>query len=141
MGSTIRGAELRFTEHVKGRGARRLTEKITELGTDVFTLTVLETGEGDQFVAEQRWYDELITGAGETLNGRRPGHWIRQGPLTEQAKARLRANHVGMRGKTQSAEMKAKASATQRGRAKSEAHRAACSAGQLRRWAKAREAA
>jgi hypothetical protein len=74
VGATTIGAQRRFQRHLAGRGgAKKLYEKIQELGTEAFELTVIERGSGNPTTAEQRCYDECLAGPGESLNGQRPG--------------------------------------------------------------------
>jgi hypothetical protein len=75
VGSTRVGHQKRFAQHKKPRsGCIRLREKMTELGSDAFSIQLLEKGIGDPLGAEASWYERCLEELpGTTLNSRRPG--------------------------------------------------------------------
>jgi group I intron endonuclease len=78
VGSTAIGVKRRFQEHLRGSrsGAELLRTKIRELGSDQFTVTILEGHLSERVEAERRWYDwYLANDSRQTLNGRRPCTW------------------------------------------------------------------
>lgn len=103
VGSTIKGAQKRFAQHLGGKksGAPRLQKKIRELGLDAFQLTIVERAKGDPIEAEQRWYDfYLAHDARQTLNGKRPGGfdgWNFGIPNSPEHRAKIGAAHRGMK--------------------------------------------
>jgi hypothetical protein len=109
VGSTTRGAQRRFKEHLSGANshAPRLTAKVRSLGQNAFQQIIVEAGYGDPIEAERRWYDFYIThDARHTLNSRPPGGWPdnlgRVRPERERAKI-----SASMKGRQQTAEHKA----------------------------------
>ena len=162
VGSTTRGVEVRLAEHFGSHGgAALLTEKIEELGADAFTVSVLERGEGDPIIAEQRWFDTLYTALpGQTLNRHRPGQWdvrmlgARHTLATREKQSAAMLGNKNGAGKSCSLEKRAKLSAAlmghsvpnevrakmgRLGRKDSDEARAKKSAAQKLRWAKVRE--
>lgn len=116
VGSTRIGAARRLAVHRRGAGgAKYLYAKMDELGVGAFGQTVVESSEGDQIEAEQRWYDFYIGhDSRQTLNGKRPGGWD---------------GHDAWSGRERSAETRAKISASLTGRERSAEHCAKISAG------------
>lgn len=124
-------ASKRFRQHLTGvkSGARMLSLKIKELGSDAFRQTVVERGVGDPIQAEQNWYDFYLShDARQTLNGRRPGKWdgfMLGREITPEHRAKLSAAAKLRPGIPHTPEAKAKMSAFQKGRPKSPEHAAA----------------
>ena len=76
IGSTTIGAQERFHQHLSRRLAPLLGSKITELGEEAFSITIVDSGVGNPIKAEQKWYDHYLSNDfRETLNSRRPGGW------------------------------------------------------------------
>jgi hypothetical protein len=137
VGSTTRGCERRFKEHIAGYDPYSLVQaKIQELGAEAFSFTVVEVTEENPIEVEQRWYDwYLANDPRQTLNGRRPGLWDgwnrgKSPSLTTRAKQSIAmTGKPGPRkGKTLSAETRAKISASLTGKTQSNETRAKRSA-------------
>ncbi len=94
VGSTTKTALHRFNLHRRGAGgACQLTDRMRNLGQDLFSVEVLETGIGDPLQAEQAWFDVCsVTRNDECLNGRRPGGWP---TITKDVRIKIGDAHRG----------------------------------------------
>jgi len=127
IGSTTRGASLRFSEHLRGphSHAPLLQAAIRELGIEAFHQTVVQQRHGNPIEAEQRWYDFYKDhDARQTLNGKRPaGEWTNSSyERTPEVRAKISATLMGHsynRGIPKSAEHRAKLSAANTGKVQS----------------------
>ena len=140
VGSTTRGAKLRFEEHMRGKsGAPKLNGRVAYLGSEAFTVSVLETGAGEPLPAEQHWYDiGIVTDSRECLNVLRPG-WGQGSLVPSEVRARISETLKGRvpwnKGLTTSATTRAKQSAAKKGKSHSAewvANQAAAQRGQKR---------
>jgi hypothetical protein len=115
VGSTIRGAQLRFEEHMMGRNSNtvKLRQLVEQLGRCAFQQHVLERGQGNPIAAEQRWYDwYLANDIGETLNGKRPSGWPLPNPESNARRSASLQGHPNWSPKRHTAEARAHMSAS-----------------------------
>jgi len=112
VGQTRRTLAQRFRDHKRpDNGCGRLRDKMQELGSDAFTIELLQEVTRDAHEAELRWYRYLIeNGRGQTLNGCTPGAYP---DPTPERNAKISASHTGMRHTEAS---RAKMSAQRKGR-------------------------
>jgi len=112
-------ARKRFTKHIGGRGnAKKLWAAIQELGSEAFSLRVIESGLGDPIEAETRWYYKYLENdTRQTLNGKCPNGWDGHVPSEEdreRSRQRLLGNTYSL-GLKRSVETRAKLSAAKTG--------------------------